>query len=114
MREIKFRQWDSIRRVWYTDIGAVGDGMWNGFPYVSWELYPIMQYTGLKDRNGKEIYEGDILSFVPIDHKKFNNPYPPFSVFWNDKECGFCLWSPREDVEVIGNIYENPELLGDL
>ena len=74
----------------------------------------FMQYTGLKDRNGKEIYEGDILDygygkFEVLYHKgsfkirklKFENGNVHLL-----EDCSF------DDIKVIGNIYENPELLG--
>ena len=73
------------------------------------EDYVVMQFTGLVDKNGKEIYEGDIFQF-------FNgNNQPVFScpsvVEWVESDARFSAWSPRENAVIIGNIYENPELL---
>ena len=96
------------------------------------ELDPnIMQYTGLKDKNGVEIYEGDILSFNnycdksdEIEYKGlarviWNNMFYGFSLYgyksipysskWNIGKSSFTIYAARG--EVIGNIYENPELL---
>ena len=111
MRDIKFRQWDSRRKIMHLGSGATYPSGWVGFSCVSWEGSPLMQFTGLKDKNGKEIYEGDILSFVPVDSKNFGNPYKPFVVFWDEKDASFSGWSPRDKVEIIGNVYEQPELM---
>jgi len=80
-----------------------------------------MQYTGLKDRNGKEIYEGDVL----IGHTSYELdsdsakwiPFRPAIVKWDETVCGFYpfyvydKWQFDLKVEIIGNIYENPELV---
>jgi len=109
MRDIRFRAWDmeDKRMVLWDEIAD--DWGTCIFFNESW-LIP-MQFTGLHDKNGKEIWEGDILSFVPIDSKKFNHPYRPFIVEWREKGARFTEWSPRDTVEVIGNIYEHPGLL---
>ncbi len=96
--------------------------------YFGKGLYTIMQCTGLKDENGKLIYEGDILKYTskPTNTQKNNPEYKPYtekySVVWEDFYTGYNLRSKEKvncfnlgimtkDCEVIGNIYENPELL---
>ena len=91
-----------------------GFGNVNGSEDTGWVL---MQYTGLKDKNGREIYERDILSFGKRSHTKLPCLY---KVYWNDDNASFDIWDLRHNTwggqvascgEVIGNIYENPELL---
>jgi uncharacterized phage protein (TIGR01671 family) len=73
--------------------------------------YEVMQFTGIKDRNGVEIFEGDIMQHA--------NPFDiPFIVNWIDSECGYgfnhggtSYVITDKSFEVIGNIYENPELI---
>ncbi len=63
----------------------------------------IRQYTGLKDKNGVEIYEGDIIKYgLHFDEC--------FTIIWNYSDLEM-LYRNSNQVEVIGNIYENPELL---
>jgi len=71
---------------------------------------PIMQFTGLKDKYGKEIYEGDILAFERENNFVKDYVYP-FVVEWDSERAAWIQFSPKELVKVIGNIYENPELL---
>lgn len=129
MREIKFRAWDNVDKKMiqvYNLCFAAGESIYDDGHLVCMmgkdgNLYPrnrteIMQYTGLKDKNGKEIYEGDILSN--------KDTYGYMVVNWSPTSAGFCLdkkgWISShyfkeavdaEECEVIGNIHENPELL---
>ena len=118
MREIKFRAWDGSKGKMTNDFFLESSGLYlDSDPYgvdMSNKIrifqppmenhYTIMQYTGLRDKNGKEIYEGDILCFAGLTNK-------PFVVKWDEKEIRFTSWLPRNTVEIIGNIYENPYLL---
>ena len=78
------------------------------------KLSPLMQYTGLKDRNGLEIYEGDILGQFSVDGKILGKYIVEAKM---EKSCGCCStvfgWDigDPEHEEVIGNIYQHPELL---
>ena len=115
MREIKFRQWDSGRKVMYNDIGAVDQG-WNGCPILKFDENPLMQFTGLKDKKGKDIYEGDIISLwyeemffqdtvtgtVEYDESSacFQIVFDSASIAFGGLDIGY------SEIEVIGNTYE--------
>jgi uncharacterized phage protein (TIGR01671 family) len=136
MRDIKFRAWDTQRHEFLSG-GEIFIAIQPGKhprniiyldiikdPDMYKNRFDIQQYTGLKDKNGKEIYEGDILW---NDREK-----SIYEVMWLKEECRFGLrfkfrknyqgdtWiETREDIpfnripncEITGNIYENPELL---
>lgn len=82
--------------------------LWNEVP-----IKYVRQFTGLKDKNGKEIYEGDILAFERewSFKKELVNP---FVIQWEDYGTGMVGWtqfSPRDKFVVIGNKFQNPELI---
>lgn len=118
MREIKFRAWTNSR-YFYFDFSKKHVHRFIGKNYV------FEQYTGLKDKNGKEIFEGDIIAV--------NGKYPKI-IEYSDKDFGFVMinisdlknaeWmeikqSPsacwfndfKREIEIIGNIHENKDLL---
>lgn len=87
--------------------------------------YALMRNTGLRDKNWQEIYEGDILKIQTSDFysKKINDEYKGqvcfsrggFFVLTDGYHTDFCLWGKSTvTMEVVGNIYENPELLEDI
>lgn len=133
----KFRIWDKKLK----KIAKWGDNPYHNMeimnyicvenPVTDWrhEDYILMQCTGLKDKNGILIFEGDILKYTskPTNTQKNNPEYKPYnenySVVWEDFYTGYNLRSKEKvncfnlgimtnDCEVIGNIYENPELIG--
>ena len=134
MRDIIFRAWDK-------EYETMVDN-WDMFSFVG-ELmeflklmsvkqseqdssnYILMQWTGLEDKNGKQIFEGDIIKSPYIKTAGANNQG---EVFWDESSAKFnirgfsngsndCPWdafwcnSDLEEMKVVGNIYENPELL---
>lgn len=130
MRDIRFRAWDKDKEWMVYNVQDAYDGLpysegnteniVDAYHWVSSfssffdsDEFALMQFTGVKDKNGAEIYEGDII--------KFKNNYP-----WGDEYCirkmeysgnmfsptGIIKWN-YEDAEVIGNIYENKYLLED-
>lgn len=126
MRTIKFRAWDKAEKKMkeVSGLDLVKDGVvWveligdTCFEHLMWNYVELMQFTGLQDKNGVEIYEGDIIEgFTPeyLGSEKYVG-----SVFWYEYKWvhGFLEGRPPkamwEDIKVIGNIYENPELLED-
>jgi len=129
MREIKFRVWDpnldNGRMLYFDNFEEIVD--WQDWDEWKLENSPMrnvdyMQFTGLLDKNGKEIYEGDIVKCTDGDDEvsEFNSDTGIGVVEWLEK-WGFWNISVIEnglgdilnvyDVEVIGNIHENPELV---
>jgi hypothetical protein len=103
MRDIKFRAWGPKSKVMLDWPDIIDDFKY----YVDHPSYRLMQYTGLKDKNGVEIYEGDILKApyfqtAAVEYME--------SGFWC-KQGKHNMLPNLTDAEVIGNIYENPELL---
>ena len=108
-REIKFRYWypESVAMIY----PKVGDDFSRLVMSNRGEEYFAMQYTGLRDKNGKEIYEGDII--LRYGGKGWVRDIDPHDGWISGETVMGPVHIPLnpEGVEVIGNIYENPELL---
>jgi hypothetical protein len=109
LREIKFRAWDEgLMEYSSTDVF----GLDAGDILQRFDNDNVMQFTGLYDKNGKEIYEGDIVKLVNKDGIKHIT-----EIKWHNGRYVIDTWMMFADTlvlhkcEVIGNIYENPELI---
>lgn len=124
MREIKFKAWvkelNEIREVEYINFLKKMISYPNKFCkeyYLNadFDEIELMQYTGLKDEYGDEIYEGDIVTLHNSRYKVIFNMEQARFVLRDDKlemEIPFTN-NNNERMEIIGNIYENPELIED-
>ena len=137
-REIKFRIWADNKfynKCLVGNANNTNDEKWT-CPMVWLEKQKewvhcdngiICQYTGLKDKNGKEIYEGDVVLLTcynyeePVFGGNFKVIYDDINGMWllvdlENKDRGFAFGEIRSyykaEIEIIGNIYDNPELLG--
>lgn len=115
-REIKFRAWDGkVMHVDLYEVEWLTDGSYNINEDVRIAQNGLMQYTGLKDKNGREIYEDDILrngGFIcTVDYE--NGAFQLVAIETSDEGCwdllfDLCRHRNTDGVEVIGNIHENP------
>jgi len=126
MRKRKCRAWDKKRKVMFQvttmdmdDSGQFPQRIEDGEPlrFIDRKDVELMDYINKKDKNGKEIYEGDIIKCDIC----FNDGFDPqedewltkiVQIKWDEAHASFSntMWSNKE---IIGNIYENPELIKD-
>ena len=123
----KFSAWEEEGKVMYYDVYPFKDDtLFLSYDEIAFDEVPasdftLMQSTGIKDKNGKEIFEGDIVKFSDCDDVyvtpvvwdknyacfglSFSGKYPTSFDYLEE------FYTELKDIEVVGNIYENPELL---
>jgi len=130
MRDIEFRCWSMASKTMqdWSEMEEHGE-IWR---LIKSPSYPVMQYTGLKDKNGVKIFEGDILkindeifrveyiedymTFCPFTQQQFEwfksgSNHFKYALSEDNDKLHFLFECESYEVEVIGSIYENPELL---
>ncbi|MDA1834817.1 YopX family protein [Bacillus cereus group sp. BY142LC] len=119
MNEIKYRIYGKENRIMYSweeilNFDSLKDTLKNGGKEDQY-YSPLLQYTGLKDKNGTEIYIGDIVKVVGHPFDRSIDVDGNYEIGYNEVmeiSCGgWYLHRMRHWAEVIGNIYESPELL---
>ena len=123
MREIKFRVWNideyiSLNKAIHDDIVVIQQpsSSNNSLIEINWEGVELEQFTGMQDKNGVQIYEGDVVSdHVGIGVVEYSEKRASFRVNYGD---GLCKWfidynlkGELESIEVIGNIHQHAYLL---
>lgn len=133
-RKIKFRAWDDLNGMMISEAPILNSFTYLGSGEILKRYTLVMQYTGIKDKNGVEIFEGDLLRY-PANNEWEKENYVVFEVFFHDGDCadthiGFqfnrlhfkgCIagyhsmekFLPKytAKMEVIGNVYDSPELI---
>ena len=125
MREIKFRAWDGVLKEFFQLEDSISNTFWADGKLCGIQgCIELQQFTGLKDKNGKEIYEGDILTKNKLKSKYARrSPHDNYIVMSKNGKYvieiyngDFKIHPDLYDIyglEVIGNIHENPELLNE-
>lgn len=118
-RPIKFRTWDTHHKEMLYDVMVVGDDCYVrddelDFVLVSPYKQEVMQFTGLTDKNGKEIYEGDIIQYGnDTGRVEYQKKWASFQVISKGQNTPLQAFNGGNArlAEIVGNINENPELL---
>lgn len=111
MRKIKFRAWDKNEKE-MLDVECLKNQAWNvmgNMMSINNSEWEFMQWTGLKDKNNKDLYENDIVKYKDTN----------WVIKWNESEAMFWLRASRcraeyidpMDQEIVGNIYQDPNLI---
>lgn len=120
MREIKFRGKRIDTGEWVYGFLALHDFIADGQTHHEIAPETVDQYTGLRDVDGKEIYEGDVITFDQTDAGGSKHvgeitfsldPCLDYIGLWLWKKNGWCPFDGCGRIEILGNIYESPELL---